>query len=85
MTSLERVAEGLLVADLEWRTARGMASGSLKGRRFRDLGSLGGVRGGELGGSESELEETISKVPLRWGKRKERVEVEEVSGVYLKG
>ena len=49
--------------DLERRTARGVAPGSLKGRRFRDLGSLGGVRGGELGGSESELEEAIAMVP----------------------
>ena len=58
--SVVRVSEDI---DLERRTARGVALGSLKGRLYRDLGSLGGVRGGELGGSESELEEAIAMVP----------------------
>ena len=62
-TSLECAVGGLLVIDLKRRTARGMASGSLRGRRFRDLGYLGGMHGRELGGSESELVEAIAKVP----------------------
>lgn len=61
-TSPARVVGGLLDIDLERRPARGVASWSLKGRRSRDLGSLGGGRGGELGGSESELDEAIAKV-----------------------
>ena len=62
-----------------------MASGSLKGRRFRDLGSLSGVRGGELGGSESWLEEAMAAVPLRHKeRRKKRLEAGDVSKVDLK-
>ena len=62
-----RIVAGELDIDLERRTARGEASGSLKGRHFRDLGSLSGVRGGQLGGSESWLEEAMASVPLRRG------------------
>ena len=61
---------GVGARERERRVARGVASGSLKGRRLRDLGSLVGVRGAEpdgsaddgrgeeLGGSESGLEST---------------------------
>ena len=65
--SRRRIVAGELDIDLERRTARDVASGSLKGRRFRGLGSLSGVRGGELGGSESWLEEAMASVPLRRG------------------
>ena len=83
-TSLKRVA-GELDTDLERRAARGVASGSLKGRRLRDLCSLGGVRGGELGGSESWLEdEAMTVVPFGGGGVKKRLEAEDVSAVNLK-
>lgn len=44
---------------LERRAARGVAAGSCD-RRLQDLDSLDGVRGGELGGSESGLEEVMA-------------------------
>ena len=46
-------------------------SESLKGRRFRDLDSQGGMRGGELGGSDNELEEAISGFPFGLGKKQD--------------
>ena len=71
-TSLKRVA-GELDTDLERRAARGVASGSFKGRRLRDLCSLGGVRGGELGGSESWLEDdAMAVVPFGGGEARRK-------------
>ena len=61
-----------------------MASGSLKGHRFRDLGSLGVVRGGEHGGSENELLEARAKVPHPAREAAKAFGAEEVSGEYLK-
>ena len=83
-TSLKRVA-GELDTDRERRTARGVASGSLKGRRLRDLCSIGGVQGGELGGSESWLEDdAMAVVPFGAGGQEKRLEAEDVSNVNLK-
>ena len=58
---------------LERQAARGVAAGSCD-RRLQDLDSLDGVRGGELGGSESGLEEVMAITPsfgVRWEKRRE--------------
>ena len=83
-TSLKRVA-GELDIDLERRAALGVASGSLKGRRLRDLCSLGGVRGGELVGSESWLEgDAMAVVPFGAGGAGTRLGAEDVSKVNLR-
>ena len=74
--SLRRVA-GVLDTDRGRRTARGVASWCLKGRRLRALCSLGGVGGGELGGSESWLEDAMAIVPLGAGRQDVRLEAEQ--------
>ena len=67
-----------LETDLRRRAVLGV-EGS-KDPRLRDL-SRDGVQGGELGGSERELEEAIKWVPLRReGGEKKREEAEKLSG-----